>query len=158
MSSSLGFSYGGRLSLPKILRRGGAPSALMSGELPKTFDLSNFRSTDRKFDQPAKRGGPRKFGSFCGFPQREASLPPSVFSSGRHVSSPGFPGRRNLSPPRFLRRGGASPPPSCRANSQRLSDFRSHGRRFGSSINSSEDQPPRSSDLPNIRSTDRRFG
>ena len=86
----------------------------------------------------------------------EASLPRRVSSSGCMSSlfevSP-------LRPPvGFFGDVGASPPPTCRANSRKLPDSRSGDRRFESSIKSSEDQLPRSSDLPNFRPAARKFG
>ena len=87
----------------------------------------------------------------------EAPLPRRAFSSGGMSSL--FEVSHPRPPPSVSSATcGASPPPSCRANSRKLPDSRSGDRRFESSIKSSEDHLPRSSDLPNFRPAARKFG
>ena len=79
-----------------------------------------------------------KVGKFSGAP-----LSPPGSSGGKRLSLPRFSPSVSLSrfpwlqeslpPPLFLRRVGASSPPSCRANSQKFSDFLSNEVMVGSS-------------------------
>ena len=94
---------GGRLSRPHVDGTSentrafevaiGSPKVRSTHRKISPLKVSNFGSTDRKFDQPAKRSGSRELECFWG-----RRLPPLRFSQARGVSAyPGFPGRRHLS-------------------------------------------------------------